>query len=993
MSDTQDKSLHINSNKLRFTSQDKRADSSDSEWTFTLQAKPGRVAIVYPSMCSPLIKKSSDPLRLYVLVDQAFKDTFDFSPVVASQIVGVYLKFEKWSDYRAGQSSVAEGLRPAPKDQPLCESWQQAQKDISLNFIGELNAVNGKIPNADNQLFAILHPNAQQWYQSHRLHYLFRIDIAPSNITLSQAGDQELWALSWLVPTGKNESLFEQYQDQLIQEYNHKYVNKQKDRILAYKIDAELIFDEDPASPMQSHHPVYIYNGDHLNLGQLTDVHVSSRQHVFDKGKPRVVDGVSEVVGTHVNKSYTPLKNLMDHFGQDADTQLLVFTGDLVDYGRNFDPASAKGKAIKNSGDLWAVMDLDLLRDESLYPHYIDLRIMYSLFLHYYDTYQKPILLTSGNHEGYTVPYGISPRVTTKDAGMGAASGLWNKTKNGIRSGWNTLAFWQDDPDPYALRDLSDFLEDERTSRLKYVEGHDETGMQGGVLANEGIPADHNLTIYEACLLYGPDYGRVVMKGSLTSATNTNFNPENYRWFYTLFTPITDLWISVGQQTLIALNWGEGEKMIQYVPFKSFLPQSTEGLTDNQVNLIQAALAKNSATNILCAHFTIANYDPKHSYEEKDAKTGQYVPRQAPVGVGDYNSRDPITDYTTGTFQENRQFLLQQCIQQGKITLTMSGHSHRSGLYQDVGIFPSEPRYMPNPHPGMPPREIPPANDMKVQSHAPQQDGRYDYAHRPNKGLFLVTASGGPMPVQNYRGEMLGYGIVPPSGSSVKFDGSKPDIQVIEYNQGSSKPRFCVAMDFMDVLGPLNTEDKEGVFERFECEDDLGDEFADQIEIQIQVNQRRFPDVPIFKEGKLHIYLDEEGGFVSLPFTVKYGGKKKHIAALKNEWLSSAADWSFGVLQNAQRTENNLYFLELLFDETQLPSITGYHQYNYESKWYIQMKIYPREETVTTSRGTRKKQSPGFRLERDPGFGTVPSFKWRGQKFGDEYKVPSKYSN
>ena len=432
MSDTQDSSLDINQNKLRFTSRDKRPDSNDSEWNFTFQAKPGRVAIVYPSLCSPLIRATSDPLHLYVLVDKSFKDTFDFSAAVACQIVGVYLKLEKWPEYRAGQGDTEKTLRPAPKDKPLCENWQQAQQDIGLYFIGELNAIEGKIPNQDDQLFALLHPNAQQWYQSHGLQYLFRVDISSGNATLSQAGDRELWALSWRVPVTGDDSKFEQYQDRIIQQYNKKYINRKQDRMLAYKIEAELGFEEDPASPMQSHHPVYMFNGDRLNLGQLTDVHVSSRQHVFDKGNPRVIDGVSEVIGTHVNKSYTPLKNLMDHFGSDTDIHLLVFTGDLVDYGRNFDPTSDKGKAIKSSGDLWAVMDLDLLSDESLYPHYIDLRIMYSLFLHYYDTYQKPVLLTSGNHEGYTVPYGISPRVTNGQAIGGFGGGVWHKTKQGF---------------------------------------------------------------------------------------------------------------------------------------------------------------------------------------------------------------------------------------------------------------------------------------------------------------------------------------------------------------------------------------------------------------------------------------------------------------------------------------------------------------------------------------------------------------------------------
>jgi hypothetical protein len=45
------------------------------------------------------------------------------------------------------------------------------------------------------------------------------------------------------------------------------------------------------------------------------------------------------------------------------------------------------------------------------YPCGIDALMVYSLIIHYYSTYKKPVFITSGNQEAYEYPYGISPRL------------------------------------------------------------------------------------------------------------------------------------------------------------------------------------------------------------------------------------------------------------------------------------------------------------------------------------------------------------------------------------------------------------------------------------------------------------------------------------------------------------------------------------------------------------------------------------------------------
>ncbi len=147
---------------------------------------------------------------------------------------------------------------------------------------------------------------------------------------------------------------------------------------------------------------------------------------------------------------FNTLRDLMDSLvkeGADA----------LVDFNRNLDPAFDENWSsnFKKPGQLWAAMHDKHHRDGQRYPLYIDDHLIFSLFLYCYTTHGRPLYLTSGNHEAYSSPYGISPRV-------GKFLGLKPK---------------------------------------------------GIVKANEGIPADHNLTMYEAILTYGPRYHHLMVTG------------------------------------------------------------------------------------------------------------------------------------------------------------------------------------------------------------------------------------------------------------------------------------------------------------------------------------------------------------------------------------------------------------------------------------------------------------------------------------------------
>lgn len=154
--------------------------------------------------------------------------------------------------------------------------------------------------------------------------------------------------------------------------------------------------------PLETHHPVWVVPGGNprLGVGHLTDVHVSSRQHAFRNSLTSIIPKTSDAIGPKVNTSFDCFKDLMSQFGSDPEIDLLVITGDLIDYGRNYNPACLTDT---RTGNLWKEMNFDRLnlRDEQgnlirkdgqpqpdtmRYPRGIDNAIVYSLLRWYLKT-------------------------------------------------------------------------------------------------------------------------------------------------------------------------------------------------------------------------------------------------------------------------------------------------------------------------------------------------------------------------------------------------------------------------------------------------------------------------------------------------------------------------------------------------------------------------------------------------------------------------------
>lgn len=543
-------------------------------------------------------------------------------------------------------------------------------------------------------------------------------------------------------------------------------------------------------------------------------------------------------------------------------------------------------------------MDHKHHKDDTKYPRAIDNVALYGLILYYTTQYQKPVFLTSGNHDAYSDPYGISPRV-------------------------------------------------------------------GPERANPGIPADHNLTIPEAILLYGPDYGYT--GGTFKRALESNFDARMFGWFYAVFTPLSDYYFTYKEQCFIGLEWGDKEDFTgatlldrQVAPAKltgglggGFLPRAEGSLNARQLTLLRNATGLEPSQYLLYTHFTCINY-------------ALNVPLGGEGEVHFERLLREYGDYDHGTFEERRDIFYRDYLARGVFDYTFSGHSHRSGLYACTGVD---------------------GNRISTQGYDPEDNTAL--AELNGKTKVIVGACGGPVATQNYAGELAGLGLDAPSGTWVKFGGGMETIGLNrpkKYPQ--AKPRFAVALDYFDILHREKTG--KGVFTRFESEYDSGP-------FNIELNaDLKIPDVAFIEAVSLFVC---EPGFtqrVSLGEPSRVGERQFRLTP-EFEGVDDSKLTIPEFIQTYLSGENITMFLALRFNQS-LAGTTGFRAYNYTSPWTFQVEFIPRKQLVEESYGhvlhgvaaSKDKRDllldmhhdmakvKGYLIRRHPDFGEVPKHKvWK----------------
>ncbi|MDR2386098.1 MAG: hypothetical protein LBE80_00755 [Deltaproteobacteria bacterium] len=410
-----------------------------------------------------------------------------------------------------------------------------------------------------------------------------------------------------------------------------------------------------------SKHPVYITEKNYLDLGVVSDLHLSSRQASYKLVAPQVIHGVMEqdspYLGALCNQALETAQSLMKSIGQESD--LLIVAGDAFDVLRNLDPKVVESKTLAlrqaesqraaanpdqvpspeppgpgdsgpsgsgsaqtpkagqdpdkppreiklSTAELWEHLDFKKYEGQGPnYPFYIDALMFMALIFDYYTISKKPVFYLTGNHEAYEVPYGISPRPMFMNN--------------------NIIVF----------------------------------------RPNAGIPSDQNLTFYEAALLFGKKYsfiGRIA-----------NFKKENLAWAYRWITPWKDCLVNSGKnQNMLLMGWDDDENyLLSALAGGDSLPRAGSAITDHQLSLLKRMTGQADKFNLMASHFTYANFDLESPLHRQDRlRSGSWIL--------------PLRKSDTGSFEENRTAVYSE-LTGGRVKLTISGHSHRGGAYTCSG--------------------------------------------------------------------------------------------------------------------------------------------------------------------------------------------------------------------------------------------------------------------------------------------------------------------
>lgn len=1010
------KAAYISGGKFKISSDHEQAASTNTEKHFAIRLKTADVVILYPSFLCPLLKRPDDPICIIVLTDRLFFKTYkkqsnktdsantetnpDFQPALCGA-VNRFLKISPWG------KDGPESHKLLPSDEPLFSTNELAKQNIEVNYLWDLDKLtDGLLSDGEKQLFAQIHPTVQAMYQKSGLIYGFEIRVK------NYAGTSKigLYNIAWIAYDRKEENNgtgaapiipiarsnnksdlnsfrnenphFYEPQDRILNQYNNETYRKDY-----HPLSCDVTHDDAPVfsdvpTELHSYHPIYVSEKDCLNIGQLSDVHISSRQELFKKSNARLIDGVegtqaemlSPRIGSLVNSSYTTLKELMNQFGSDKDIDLLFLTGDLIDYSRNFNPNNRINgiDKIKNSADIWNALNLDNLTDKALYPVGIDILVAYELFRWYSRTYQKPLLLIAGNHEAYAVPYGISSRIKLmRGAVSNYFSKKWDVEFN--KFGVPTVEIRKMTVDEVIEQSKQDALNDKREAEEQLKAGGSPDIYSQRV--NHGIPADHNLTLQEAILMYGPDFARVVMGASVDRGGLKNFKNENYEWFFKVFTPLSSFILRYHAQCFTALGWGEDESINSNFlkqgewSLGGFLPRANTSVTDAQIQLLSAAVewkqpkksdicsieTPEKVIQILVTHFTFVSYNTTEAIGD----TGE-------VNYNDTASSFSLYDY--GTFENNRN-IVYKWIAEGVFSYTLSGHSHRSGLYEIVDGDASRIR----------------AN-MTVRGHVARND-KFD--PRPTGCRILVAGSGGPIAVRNTCNEFFNQGLDFPSGNFIKFDGrSEKEIGIKRSGVPQAKPRLAVALDYADLFL------SKGLILQFASDQDNG---AFTIVLDPQINLPAADTKNLFRRIHFSFYSVHAEELITLVGAVTLSGTTTQGQQIFSILLGGRAR---RVLEDLALYEKMAF---IRIELGQLHSSEFANTYNSTSDWIFPIEIHRQaqlavdeyEKEIATSRvgllydpnlAKRLEDTiEGYVVNRHRQFGEIPNLKWYNWHFQHEY--------
>ncbi len=685
-----------------------------------------RGVIVFPAFMTPLVYvDGKDPAWLELLI--------------ASELVLT-------ADMVNRQLKISAGLRGNKPYSPA-PLFAGAGGNIEVVSVGNVSDDGETILETHSKFAGILHPSFATALTNKRVSKLYKVRIKPSAIPTSSPADE--------LPYSYQESKFIGYRmngttvervtrlatvgselsDVMIRDMQNRRFGPDNSGNLntipgrcrySFPISGNAIdmARADPQLPIQSYHPLFVHTGaqatNYLDFGHVSDIHVNSRWQILGKTNARVIeygDGQFEdespKIGSVLAENNRSFHAVLARvFGGDADA--VIVGGDIVDHIRNAYSAARILSSTNTPRQIWAAMNIegDAYTDAT-YPFGLDLVAFYSYIFDSMTSSSKPVFGITGNHDCYVDAFGISPRLNAE-------------------------------------------LMASRT--------------------NEGIPADLNLTFYEALLAFGPS-------GGLLRSASSSFNAEWFDWFHLVLSPFNDWWFKFPKQSLVGLGWGTSEDLIDPRGGQSggHLPRSDDAISNAQLALLQRAVDARATRKVtLTTHFTFLSYIETVAMHPGGARSspGTFRLNDNTLGTENYSH------FEMGTFETNRATLIEMLANR-QIQCVLTGHSHRRGMHLlgtrtgdtiPAQLFDTDP------------------TDSLSLCTIPA-------GLTTAEPVIIVSDSAGPYPRHNRDGEFLGWGSDRPGGTVIKFEESSGRLSEVRTLTATNrqKARGVVAMDYVDV--------------------------------------------------------------------------------------------------------------------------------------------------------------------------------------------------
>ena len=356
---------------------------------------------------------------------------------------------------------------------------------------------------------------------------------------------------------------------------------------------------------------------------------------------------------------------------------------------------------------------------------------------------------------------------------------------------------------------------------------------------------------------------------------------------------------------------------------------------------------------ILLTHFTLVSYNYHLPINEK--------------GMVLHGKKGHPTHYDVGTFDLKRDTLYMP-FRKGQFQYTLAGHSHRAALYgvDDVPWYKDADDILGS--------AIDDVVTTRVKGEAIRHNGstlaKYSGPLLDSiQTRTLVSACGGPIAVQNYTGELASTGLDYPSGSIIKFNGTKEaSVGVIRPTDTvtTAKPRLAVALDFAELLK------EKAIFTQFDATDNAGP-------FLVKVNpELKLPATDIIERARIVLFAGKKATSIDLtPGAQSSGG----IALSMGDESDTLSDV---VLYPKKYT----CFIEIKLSSTVLKGDFAHYDVNKPWTYQIEINGNTRRKCNAHGQACRIVSAPGYTIKRHSVWGEIANHQWYSKTIGGDYVFP-----